>query len=446
MAVKVNNTASIRKAQRWSESDDAALCVLLKRKIKDVNVALRESNSPYERTRLKEQKRHYKTMLVKVQNGTYNGDILFSEIQASAALRAEQNVRTAAYATTAGARKYNSSYANMDFDYESAFRKKRYYGAGLPLILLILSVVMLAVFVISAFIPADVSANMADSGIPLNSLFYYKLGSDTLDIQIQNDGNWPSGTYLEDYEPLEQGEYYVDASGNQPTMVSLYADLGMNAVYISPFDVVKAWFRTPMLEEVRLDFLEDNELFQGNSYYYYCFLSGSKSEALIIAKDEDGNFDRSVIFRHIGTYGMIMFLIITFVLTLLNVVINVIRLFTYTSRRLHAVTFLSFLSSLMMALCPAFATMEGTDVASSMTAYFSALTDAAGFAENPEATVGISILMLLPLVISLVMMILPALFKNRLKRRPTFVPAGNRPRSAINDPVYTEEDVLSRLV
>ena len=82
MAVKVNNTASIRKAKRWSERDDAALCVLLKRKIKDVNVALRESDSPYERARLKEQKRHYKTMLVKVENGAYNGDILFSELQA----------------------------------------------------------------------------------------------------------------------------------------------------------------------------------------------------------------------------------------------------------------------------------------------------------------------------------------------------------------------------
>lgn len=448
MAVKVNNTASIRKAKRWSERDDAALCVLLKRKIKDVNVALRESDSPYERARLKEQKRHYKTMLVKVENGAYNGDILFSELQASAALRTEQNVHSAAYATTAGAKKYNSSYENMDFDYETAFRKKRYYGAGLPLVLLILSIVMLAVFVASAFIPANISQQMAANGIPLNSLFVYKLGSDTLDIEINNTADiiWPSGTFAEGHSQLENGTQYVDASGNTPAKVRLNGDLGMTSVYISPFDVVKAWFRTPMLKKTRLDFLEDNKLFQGDSYYYICLFSGSKGEALVIKKDEDGNFDRSVIFRHIGTYGTIMFLLAAFILTVVNVIINVIRLFTYTSRRLHAITFISFLLSVLMLIGPAMATMEGTDFGGAIKNYFSYLTDAEGFMSNADATAGISVLMLLPAAISLIMMILPLFFKNRLKRRPTYVPAGNRPRQAINDPMYADESTLRKLV
>ncbi len=65
---------------------------------------------------------------------------------------------------------------------------------------------------------------------------------------------------------------------------------------------------------------------------------------------------------------------------------------------------------------------------------------------NADATAGISVLMLLPAAISLIMMILPLFFKNRLKRRPTYVPAGNRPRQAINDPMYADESTLRKLV
>jgi len=60
MAVKVHNTESLRKSKRWNEKDDAALCLLVKRKIRDVDVALRESESPYERSRLKSTKSHYR--------------------------------------------------------------------------------------------------------------------------------------------------------------------------------------------------------------------------------------------------------------------------------------------------------------------------------------------------------------------------------------------------
>ena len=141
MAVKVHNTANIRRAQRWDERDDAALGVLLKRKIKDVTIGLRESENPYERAKLKEQKRHYKAMLRKVESGSYNGDIIFSELKASSALRAEQNLRAAGYSTMAGGKNYVNSYQAMDFDYESAFRKKRYYGVALPLLLLLLSII-----------------------------------------------------------------------------------------------------------------------------------------------------------------------------------------------------------------------------------------------------------------------------------------------------------------
>ena len=444
MAVKVNNTANIRRAQRWNERDDAALCILLKRKIKDVKIGLRESENPYERAKLKEQKRHYKSMLRKVESGSYNGDIIFSELRAASALRAEQNLRAAGYSTMAGGKKYVNSYQAMDFDYESAFRKKRYYGAGLPLVLLLLSIIFVAIFIMSAFLPANIMETMDENGFPLDSLFVYKLGSDTLDIEIANDGKYPNGLYAGEEKPTN-GVKFKDALGNEPETVRLHADLGMNAIYISPFDIIKAWFRTPMLEKVRLDFLEDMSVFQGDSYYYLCFLSGNKRTALIIQRDEDGNLDRSVIFRHIGTYGLIMFLIIAFLLGIVNIPINIIRLFTYTSRRIHIITLLSFIFSALCLICPVFATVQGTEIGASFSGYFSALTDSEAFLEDSEASAGIGILFLLPAAINLLMLILPKLFRNRLKRLATFVPHGNKGRNPLDDPLYADEETLRSL-
>lgn len=463
MAVKVNNKANIRKAQRWDEKDDAALCVLLKRKLKDVAVALRESDSPYERSRLKEQRRHYKTMLRKVESGSYNGDIIFGELQAASALRTEQAMQRAEYSTMAGGRKYNSSYRNMDFDYESAFRKKRFYGPVLPILLLILSIAFVGIFIMGAFLPASIKDVAEDSGVPLDSLFMFKLGEDTLDISIKNDGNWPGGIYptstkvynsreeLEDAKKpatiaLIKGEAYTDAAGNTPDTLLLYGDLGITAVYISPFDVVKAWFRTPMLEKTRIDFLEDSKYFQGSSFYYLCFLEGDKGDALIIQKDADGNFDNSVIIRHIGTYGTIMFLIIAFLLGVLNIIINLIRLFTYTSRRIHVITLLSLIFSALCMISPALATIEGTDIGAAFSAYFSSLSGTKAFMDNSSATAGIGLLFFVPAAINLVMLILPKLFRNRLKKRPTYVPKGNKNRSAYNDPLYADEEKLRQLV
>ena len=444
MAVKINNTANIRKAKRWNEKDDAALCIILKRKIKDVNIALRECETPYERARLKEQRRHYKSMLDKVESGVYNGDIIFGELQAASALRAEQAMRTAEFSTMAGGKKYVNSYDNMDFDYESAFRKKRYYGVGLPILLLILSIAFVFIFIMGAFLPTTVMNAADKSGIPLDSLFMYKLGTETVDIRILNDGNWPSGVIPKEVRKPVKGTPWTDESGHAPDYVRLNADVGYTAVYITPFDVVKAWFHTPMLEKTRIDFLEDSEYFQGNSYYYLCFLEGSKGDALIIQEDADGNYDTSVIIRHIGTYGTIIFLIAAFILGVVNILINFVRIFTYTSRRIHVVTLLSFISSLLCMLCPAFATVEGTELAASFSAYFSGLSKT--FASNADAVVGVGLLFFVPIIINLLMLLLPKLMKNHLKKRITFVPKGNKNRSAYNDPLYTDEETLRKLV
>ncbi len=443
MAVRINNTENIRKAKRWSEADDAALCILLKKKIKDASISIRESDSPYERAKIKSHRNHYKSMLRKVEGGGYNGDIIFSELRAATALRGSQAAQVAEYGTVSGAKKYNNSYNDMDFDYETAFRKKRYYGAGLPIIMLILSIIFVGIFIMGAFIPylpTKVKDVISETGVSFDSLFVYRIGEGNLDIAITNDGNWPTGTFSG--KAPEQGKPYQDAYKNTPETVKLNADLGMLTINITPFDIVKAWFRTPMLKKTRIDFLEDSKFFKGTSYYYICFLSGTKGDSLVIKKDEEGNFDTSVIIRHIGTYGTILFLIISFLLGIVSIITNIIRIVTYTSRKLHIVSLLSLIFSLLCMAAPAFAMIEGTEIVPAFKSYFMSLTNYTKFTSSPDTTVGIGILFFIPSAISLIMMLLPKLMRNRLKKRPTYVPKGNRPRSAYDDPYIISEETL----
>lgn len=446
MAVKVNNIENVRKAKRWSEADDAALCILLKKKIKDTGVAIRESETPYERAKLKARRNQYKSMLIKVEEGGYNGDIIFSELKAATALRGEQAARMNEYSTVAGAKKYINSYTDVDFDYESAFRKKRYYGVFLPIVLLLLSIIYVGIFIMGAFLPylpESISETAADVGIPLDSLFVYRIGEGTLDIAITNDGKWPTGTFKGNAPT--QGQPYEDAYGNIPNTVKLNGDLGMITINISPFDIVKAWFHTPMLAKTRIDFLEDLPFFQGTTYYYLCFLAGSKAEALEIKKDEDGNYDNSVIIRYLGTYGTILFLIATFVLGVVNIIINICRLFSYTSRKIHIVSTICFILSALCMISPALAMIEGTDIGGALSSYFMNLTNSSGFTTSTETTVGVGILFFVPVAITLLMMILPLVFRNRLKKRPTYVPKGNRPRNAYDDPYIINEETLRNI-
>ncbi len=445
MAVKVNNIENVRKAKRWSEADDAALCILLKKKIKETNVSIRESETPYERARLKARRNQYKSMLRKVEEGGYNGDIIFSELRAANALRGEQVARMNEYDTVAGAKKYNNAYTDVDFDYESAFRKKRYYGVALPILLLLFSIIFVGIFIMGPFLPDIINDIAVENGISLKSFFAYRIGTGTLDIAIPNDGKWPDGTFKDGVIPPKQGEPYEDQYTNIPDTVKLSGDLGMTSIYITPYDIVKAWFRTPMLEKTRIDFLEDSPYFQGSSYYYLCFLSGAKAEALEIKKNEDGNYDFSVIIRYIGTYGAIYFIIVTFLLGVVNIIVNICRIFSYTSRKIHILSLLCFLFSALSMIAPALAMIEGTDIGAAFSAYFSLLTNSAGFFESTETTVGVQLLYFVPAAISLLMMLLPRLFRNRLKKRPTYVPKGNKSRDAYDDPYIITEETLRNI-
>ena len=92
-------------------------------------------------------------MANKVANGTYNGDIIFSEMQAAAAAHS-RSLKRDRFSNPSEARKYINSYEDMDFDYEAYFRKTRYYGVFLPILLTLLTIIFLAFFALPAFMPS----------------------------------------------------------------------------------------------------------------------------------------------------------------------------------------------------------------------------------------------------------------------------------------------------
>ncbi|MFA6865931.1 MAG: hypothetical protein WCR54_00260 [Clostridia bacterium] len=443
MAVKIHNIETLRRSKRWNEKDDAALCLLLKRKIRDTDIALRESNTPYERSRLKETKIHYRQMLKKITDGEYNGDIIFGELQASANLSARQSYGSQKYADPQKAKKYINSYENMDFDYETAFRKTRYYGFALPFLMTIMVLVFLCIFIMGAFLPTKIKETAEYNGININAMFSYKLSND-LDIEITNNGEWPSGTF-KTTKPI-QGVKWEDAGGTVPETVMLFHNLGMTSIDISAFDIIKAWFRTPMLKNKRLDFIENLSFMKGNSYYSLLFLENGKSDDLKIVKNADGNYDNSVIIRHIGVYGTIMFMIIAFLFGILSLLFCIVRLFSYTTRKVHIINILCFVFSLLAMISPALATIEGTELGSTFKNYFLGLTDATGYIASTTATAGLGLLFIVPVAIALISMLLPKIMRNRLKKRVSFVPKGNRARNALMDPYIVNEKTLERLV
>ena len=440
MAVKVRNVRNAKKAKLWDEQDDAALLTLLRRKIKDVNIALRECETPYERTRLRKQRDHYKAMLGKVETGSYNGDILFNELKASAALHQEQALSSRAHASVRGGKIYNKSYDPMDFDYEAAFRKKRYFGVALPIFMTILSLLLVAVFVIGFFLPSEINDKIYDTtGLDFRTYVVYRLGETSdgniIDLSIDNDGNWPRGLYDDlQEEYIDNNEPYKDGYDNIPEKVSLRT-MGYEALYIDTADIIKAWFRTKMLSKVRLDFIEDLQFFKGNSTYYELFLSGDKMDALVIKKNSEGQYDIGTIYNHIGVYGTIMFLIASFLMSLVLLIINIIRIFTYTSRRIHGTTLFTMFVCLLAMISPALASCEGTALGTSFVNYFAGLNGVTAFVNTKSATAGVTITFILPAAFCLLMMILPFLFKNRYKKLPTRLPKGNK----IHDPFNREK-------
>lgn len=427
MAKQAPLTTSKMFNAHWTERDEAVLVDLLQRKIKELKWDMRESDSPYMRAKLKNTRAEYKKLLDKVQRGDYDPNILAAEMQSHAAYNSLQRERR-----EKSLGKYVDAYSDVNFDFESYFKKTRYFGAACPLVMMILIIALLAVMLCSAFLSPDVITSTEDtiSGdvrLSLTSIGYFKLGPGQLDFQVPNNGDWPSGTWAYPSEALAQGEKYEDPDTHQiPDMVWLYEDLQMTSINITVFDVIKAWFRTPMLSENRIDVIENLDSMQGTSWYYVRFMR-DRANNIAIEKDEDGNYNALNIVRHIATYGTIVFLILTLVLCVIELVFDLGRLFSYTSRRVHVVPILILICMALAFICPAFldlTELTGDSVSAALSNYFTVYwTD---FINGSNILVCFNMLYMFLLAIPFVITLLPLIFRNRAAQTVAYVPKGNK--------------------
>ncbi len=426
MAKQAPLTTSKMFTAHWTERDEAVLVDLLQRKIKELKWDMRDCDSPYARAKLKNTRAEYKKLLEKVQRGDYDPNILAAEMQSHAAYNSLQRERR-----EQSLGKYVDAYSDVNFDFESYFKKTRYFGAACPLVMMILIIALLAVMLCSAFLSPDAIANIeynvsGDINMSLTSIGYIKLGPNELDFQVDNDGNWPTGTWADASEMYEQGEKYQDANHQTPDKVWLYADLHMTSINITVFDVIKAWFRTPMLSETRIDIIENLDSMQGTSWYYQRFMR-ERSDNIAIEKDENGDYNALNIVRHIATYGTIIFLIAAIILCVVELVINIGRLFSYTSRRIHVIPILILLFMALSFISPAFlelTELNGDSVSTALANYFTIYWE--DFINGENIYTCFNMLYMFLLAIPFVIILLPLIFRNRAAKTVAYVPKGNK--------------------
>ncbi len=412
----------------WTERDEAVLVELLKRKIKELKYDMRECDSPYARAKLRSKREEYKRLLDKVERSDYDPNILAAELkthsQYNAVERSKKEKKLGRYA---------DAYSDINFDFESYFNKTRYFGAAAPIISIILIICFLALLLSSAFLsPADLNnfesyLQFGTNKMGLATIGYIKLAPGELDFQVVNNGNWPKGTYQNPEHELESGQKWMNDKFEEPEMVWLNADLGMVSIDITVIDVVKALFRTPMFAEDRLDSIENLDAMQGQSWYYLRFMR-ERNEDIVIEKGEDGNYDTVKIVKHIATYGTIIFLVAMLLLCVVEIILNIGRLFSYTSRRIHVVPLLILIFGILTLICPAFleiTSFENGALGDAFSGYFNMDWSLFVSGEGTSNTV-VNMLFAILLVIPLVVTLIPLFFKNREAKTIAYVPKGNK--------------------
>lgn len=411
----------------WTERDEAVLVELLKRKIKELKYDMKECDSPYARAKLRSKREEYKRLLDKVERSDYDPNILAAELkthsQYNAVERSKKEKKLGRYA---------DAYSDVNFDFESYFNRTRYFGAAAPIISIVLIVAFLAIMLLSVFMSigdiSNIESNLqlGSANMSLTSIAYIKLGPGEMDFQVKNDGNWPQGTWSYEEIALEHGELYYDSNYDTPETVYLYKDLGMTSINITTLDVVKALFRTPMFKDTRVDFIEDQDSMQGASWYYIRFMR-NKAEDIAIEKGEDGNYDSVKIIKHIATYGTIIFLVATLLLCVVEIIINIGRLFSYTSRRIHVVPLLILIFGMLTLICPAFlelTTIENGAIGDAFNNYFA--LDWEVFITEGPGNVAFNMFFAILLVVPLIVTLLPLFFRNRAAKTVAYVPKGNK--------------------
>lgn len=419
---------------KWTERDETILVELLKRKIHELKYDIRDATTPYAKRHLKDKRAEYRTLLFKVEAGEYDPNILANELKTHSQYR-DEKIRK----KTKKLGRYADAYTDVDFDYEGYFSKTRYFGAALPIVMLLLIILFVGIILSSAFLPIDTLntiekpiSEALDARVSFGSVAYFRLGSNENDFSMINNGEWPKGAFLYEEQQYTKGERYLDPVSQVPTeRVLLYDEAGMIAVDVTILDIIKAVFKTEPFAENRLDPIENLSSMQGPSWYYLKYIRDRK-EDLKIRKMEDGKYDNVAIIRTFATYGTIASLILMIVFCFIEIVFCIGRLFSYTSRRLHFIPLLILLCGLITMLMPALLDINAanwTAVSDCFKTYFqTSWTEIVNATENP-APITFNLFFPILLVFPLLISIMPILFKNREAKTIAFVPKGNKPHT-----------------
>lgn len=420
----------------WTERDEAILVELLNRKIKEMRFEIKKVETPYAKNKLRKTRTEYRELLEKIERGDYDPDILAAELKThhdyNQQDRDKRNKKLG---------KYVDAYADVDFDFQTYFSKSRYFGAGLPIIMMILLIVFVAVILSSVYLSTEQitlieSQISLSSRLSLTSINYMKVQAGPNDFYVVNDGKWPKGSFTYPEQALEYGEVYEDEDAFAPTKVYLNGDLGMNAIDITVFDIIKALFRTELFSQNRVDFIENLDAMQGYSWYYIRYIR-DRADDIEIVKGEDGNYNNVAIVKRIATFGTIYSLVLMILAAVVELFINIGRLFSYTSRKVHFFPILIVLCGIATLIFPAFleiASLSSADISLALNNYFTVLWQ--DFA-NGQSMLSFNMLFAILLAVPMLMSFLPLFFKNRPAKTVAYVPKGNKPHTYAGDRVPT---------
>lgn len=421
----------------WTERDEAILVELLNRKIKEMRFEIKKAESPYARNKLRHTREEYRKLLDKIERGDYDPDILAAELKThhdyNKQIDDKRNKKLG---------KYADAYADVDFDFGTYFSKARYFGAGLPIIMIVLLLLFVAVILSSVYLTSaqleTVEYQLSlDSRVTLTSIGYFKLESGPNDFNVPNDGKWPKGSFTYPEQALEYGEVFKDQDSFQPNKVLLHDDLGMNAIDITVVDVIKALFRTQLFSQNRVDVIENLDAMQGYSWYYMRYIR-DRAEDIEIVKGEDGKYNMVAIVKRIATFGTIYSLVLMILACAVELFINIGRLFSYTSRRVHFFPILIVICGIATLIFPAFLEIEaltGEALTTAFTNYFTVFW--ADFV-NGASMITFNMFFAILLAIPMVMSFMPLFFKNRPAKTVAFVPKGNKPHTYAGNKVPTK--------
>ena len=414
--------AKHRHASAWRAEDEVTLRYAIDGQLTHLNEQILRANSPGKKAKLRDRKKELLAMRKKVDNGLYGSTALYAKLERMG-IKPE--------ATGKGS---VSRYDTMDFKFDEYFRKTRYYGVMLPFLIIIFVVLMIFLLSLGSILPTSVDSalNPVSSeeetvfSFHIDSLYMFKLSPQN-DFLIKNDGKWPLGLWAEGKE-LEGGELYKDSTGNTPTTVRVYAELGMTAVKLSIWDVANAFFRTSAMSSYRIDPIENLPVFDGADWYYAKYIM-NQDEFLSFGKQADGTYNTSNLIYIIAVYGTIIAIIGLLICAVCAIVSSIVSMFTFTGRRLHVYAIFSIIFLAIALILPAFlAISSGVEPKDCLSTYFT-FNDATFLSEDGgPITVNFPIIFaFIPAVLTLLM---PKFFKNKASKLPTYVPKGNRPPTA----------------